>query len=57
MFGGDRNLEYLGGETVLAYFGADTMGPWAYLGIEASFFLVFFGLAVLTMAYVRHDKR
>lgn len=42
---------------VLQYFGADTMSPWAYLGIEAAFFVLFFGLAVLSLTYVRHDKR
>lgn len=57
MFGGDRNVPYLGGQNVLEYYSADTMSPWGYLGIEACFFLVFFALAVLAMTYVRHDKR
>ncbi len=42
---------------VLDYFGLLGVNKWAWLGVEVSFFNVFFLAAFLSLKYIRHIKR
>lgn len=39
------------------YYDLDGVGAWAFLGFSSLFFLAFFGVAYLALAFVRHQKR
>ncbi|GAB4818157.1 hypothetical protein N2152v2_005203 [Parachlorella kessleri] len=56
-FGGDRDVQLLGGDTVLQYYSLSGADKWVWLGIEFSFFLVFFFLAFVALTLVSHVKR
>ena len=50
-------VQLLGGATVLQYYSLSGADKWVWLGIEFSFFLVFFFLAFLALSFVSHVKR
>ncbi|GAB4821434.1 hypothetical protein N2152v2_008480 [Parachlorella kessleri] len=52
---GDRDVQFLGGLTVLQYHDLEGVNKWVWLGIETSFFVVFFFLASLGLTFVSHD--
>ncbi|PSC74385.1 P-loop containing nucleoside triphosphate hydrolase isoform B [Micractinium conductrix] len=56
-FGGDRNVPFLNGETILEYYSLGGINMWGWLGIEACFTVVFFVFAYLALKYVRHVRR
>lgn len=56
-FNGDRNVEFVGGQTILDYYSLSGISAWGWLGIEAAFVAVFFGFAFLALKYVSHVRR
>lgn len=56
-FSGQRNVPFVGGESVLQYYSLDGKSMWGWLGIEAAFAVVFFVFALLALKFVRHVRR
>jgi hypothetical protein len=56
-FNGDRNKEFVQGQTILDYYGFTGISMWGWLAIEACFFVAFFAFAFLALKYVKHVRR
>jgi hypothetical protein len=56
-FNGDRNVEFVSGQTILDYYSLSGINAWGWLGIEAAFVAVFFGFAYLALKYISHVRR
>ena len=50
-------MQFLGGLSVLEYHDLQGVNKWVWLGIETSFFAVFFFLAFLGLTFVSHVRR
>ncbi|KAL4421764.1 hypothetical protein ABPG77_009747 [Micractinium sp. CCAP 211/92] len=56
-FAGERDVQWVDGQSVLDLYSLGGINMWGWLGIEACFTTVFFLFAFLALKYVRHDKR
>lgn len=56
-FSGDRNIEFLEGQTVTEYYAADWLPAWGFVGIQIIFAVVFTTLAWMGLAYKRTIER
>ncbi|PRW20409.1 P-loop containing nucleoside triphosphate hydrolase [Chlorella sorokiniana] len=56
-FDGDRNVEFVSGQTILDYYSLSGISAWGWLGIEAAFVAVFFVFAYLALKFVSHVRR
>ncbi|KXZ50089.1 hypothetical protein GPECTOR_18g66 [Gonium pectorale] len=52
-----HDVEFAGGQTLLQYYGLEGGDKWAYVGYLAIFWIVFAGLALAALTFVRHQKR
>ncbi|GLI65656.1 hypothetical protein VaNZ11_009256 [Volvox africanus] len=52
-----RDPTWLGGNTVLSYYGLANVDKWRYMGFLSLFFIVFFLLAWITMQFKRYQLR
>jgi len=54
---GPNDPPYIGGKTVLSYFGLKGVDAWRWLGFEALFFIVYTGFLWLALSYWKHQRR
>ncbi|GLC39039.1 hypothetical protein PLESTB_001286600 [Pleodorina starrii] len=52
-----QKVDFVGGVSILRYYGLEGADKWAYLGYLSLFWIVFAWLALLALTYVRHQKR
>lgn len=56
-FAGSRNVAWIQGGTVLSNFGLEGISAWGWLGIECGFMVFFLLCTLLSMTYIRWQKR